>query len=194
MKPKFFQVVLVVLGFALIAGAVSLFAIWKYNESSASEKAKEIVSDIRKTIPESHAEIPDDRVNTVMPEIELSHGSFSGIIELPAYETELPIYGIWDKSKVKDYPCVFYGSIYDGSLIIGGSNNSGQFDFTDKITKADEVYITDMTGATYAYSVTDIEHMDDASSENLMNGNYDLTLFSKNTYSLDYTVIRCNFK
>lgn len=135
--------------------------------------------------------MPDDRIDVTMPMTEVDGLNFAGIIELPAYEALLPVYGTWDKNKVSDFPCRYMGSMYDGSLIIGGSDNVGQFDFMKVITDGDFVYVTDMTGARYAYVVTEIKKSKDASTDNLISKNADLVLFARNTYAFDYTIVRC---
>ena len=88
----------------------------------------------------------------------------------------------------------FSGSMYSGSLIIGGSDNPGQLDFMKLITGGDTVYLTDMTGGRYSYTVTEILKTTDVSHDNLAAGDAALVLFVRNTYGFDYTVVRCALK
>ena len=83
------------------------------------------------------------------------------------------------------------GSVYDKSLILGGCDNQGQLDFMKAISISDYVYFIDTMGARYTYVVTDIEITDDVSTTNLKSKNADMVFFAGNTYSMDYTVVRC---
>ena len=62
------------------------------------------------------------------------------------------------------------------------------------ISAGDLVYITDTTGAVFTYSVNNIVTTEDVSFEALNNTGAELTLFSRNTYALDYTVVMCELK
>lgn len=186
--------VLTVLGILLICGAVLTVVVSQVVQKKAAEKAEQIVSELRTLMPEIQNGVPDDRFHTAMPMLEIDGSNFAGIIEVPAYGTELPIYGTWDRGKVSQYPCRYFGSIYDGSLIIGGSDNAGQFDFMKIITGGDMICVTDVTGARYTYVVTDIEKTSDVTTENLTAGEADLVIFARNTYALDYTVVRCQWR
>ena len=127
-----------------------------------------------------------------MAAMEVDGMDFVGIVDIPAYGRELPVYGHWEAGKVSSFPCRYTGSIYDGSLIIGGSDNAGQFDFMKLITVSDPVHITDMTGARYSYTVTDIRITRDVSTGSLRGQNADLVLFARNTATLDYTLVLCH--
>lgn len=191
-KGKRLTGILTVFGVALILGAVLLMVVSTAGQNSAMGKNREIVGEIYSLIPEVQNGVFDDRVNMQMPMLEIDGANFAGVIDIPVHGTLLPIYGAWDKNKVSSFPCRYSGSIYDGSLIIGGSDNEGQFDFMKWITGGDSVFVTDMTGSRYSYEVTEIVKTKDVSTENLASEEADLVLFARNTYSLDYTVVRCS--
>ncbi len=186
-----FSNILLLFGVFLMLASAALFIFWNINKQNALMDAKEVVKELREIMPETHDEIIDDRVNIALPEMEVNGKSYCGIIEVPAFQTELPIYADWDKRGVSKQPCLYDGSMYDGSAVIGGSDNEGQFDFMQSITNDDIVFITDMTGARYTYKVVKIDKTENASTDELISGEYDLTIFARNTYSLDYTVVRC---
>ena len=142
-------------------------------------------------MPEPYDSFPDNRTSPAMPMVEIDGRNYIGILEIPAYGTSLPIGSQWDSGTVSEYPCRYLGSTYDSSLIIGGSDNKGQLDFVKKISNEDLITVTDTTGQRFTYKVTDIRRTKDVSTENLTSKEADLVLFARNTYSLDYTVIRC---
>ena len=194
LKKSNIWIVLLLIGVILVLGSAALLITSGLQEKTAMVNAEKTVNSLKKIIPSVHDEIIDDRANLTMPSMEIDDLSYCGIIELPSYNTKLPIYSFWDKIKVSKFPCKYSGSIYNGSLIIGGSDNEGQFDFIQTITGNDTVYITDMTGARYTYVVEEIVRTRDVSNNSLATNKFDLTLFAKNTYSLDYTIVRCTLK
>lgn len=189
-STKITQLLLIV-GIILIGAAVIMTVLPMISEKTAVAKNKEIISKIYSIIPEVSAGTVDDRVDMDMPSLEIDGEDFVAIIGVPKFGVELPVYGAWDKSKVSRFPCRYTGSIYDKSLIIGGSDAEGQLDFSKTVSIGDSVFVTDMTGKRYSYTVTWVQSTDDVSSDALMGTEGDLVLFIKNSGSLDYTVITC---
>ena len=189
---KKFTLILICVGIALIMVAVGLVLFSHFGGKMAQTNAKEIVSKMYSLMPNVKNGAPDNRSNVTMPMLEIDGEDFVGIIEVPNFSKTLPIYSKWNASKVTKYPCRYMGSMYDGSLIIGGCDNDGQFDFVKEISNGDTVLVTDTTGLRFKYTVTDINRTKDVSTENLTSQEADLILFARNTYSLDYTVIYCS--
>ncbi len=107
---------------------------------------------------------------------------------------KLPIRASWDKTAVKKVPCVFTGNPYEGTLIIGGIDAEGQFDFVSKIDIGDEVTVSDMKGYVFSYMVSTVKHAKNAKAKTLIDDNYDLTLFAKDKKTGDWLLVRCNMK
>jgi len=126
-----------------------------------------------------------------MPALELHGADFIALLEIPAYGLKLPVCSMWDKEAVMSYPCRFYGSTYDGTLIVGGYDQAGQFDFFDRIQDGAAVTVTDMTGSTFSYAVALVERSDSAQAEILLDDTADLTLFVRDAQGLEYILLRC---
>lgn len=185
---------LIVIGVLLVSAAVVSVVVSKVSEKNARENAAEIAAELYEIMPDVKDGSFDDRVNMAMPMIELDGENFAGILEIPRYNTCLPVCCTWSKSKLASYPCRYMGSLYDGSLIIGGSGNPGQFDFMKTVSVYDTVYVTDVTGACYSYEVTDIKIVSSAVTENLTDSEAQLVLFARDAYSDNYTVLSCKRK
>ncbi len=183
----------IIIGILLVAAACAVLILSRINQKNAAQNAEETVLLLRDLMPDTINCVPDDRGNIIMPAMEINSDSFVGIIEVPKYNCSLPIRETWAKNKTDNSPCKYFGSIYDGSLIIGGSDNGGQLDFARIIENYDNVFITDMTGSRYKYTVSDIRRTKDVSAEYLTSADADLVIFAKNSFSFDYTVIRCEF-
>lgn len=186
--------VLTALGAVLVLSAVLLLMVSVLGAGKNGENARRIAGELTAVMPPIQSGFPEDRVNKSMPMYIVDGEGFIGTVEIPVYHTFLPVCGSWSKTKVNQYPCRYTGTVYGDCLVLGGSDSEGQFDFMKLITKGDLVSFTDMTGMRYTYAVEDIERTKDVSAENLSVGEYTLVLFAKNTYSLDYTVVRCVLK
>lgn len=182
--------VLTALGVGLISISVLLVVIVQIMDGVWSKNAKKILEEMYMVMPEVKSGAYDDRINLTMASVEIDGESFCGILDVPAYQCALPVGSAWEKSKNSaKYPCRYTGSIYNGSMIIGGGDK--RLDFMKLIGIHDYVYFIDTTGARYTYVVTDVESTKDVSTENLTSKESDLVIFSGNTYSMDYTVVRC---
>jgi len=116
-------------GIALILLSVTMVVVTEIVEKKYKESAEEIVFLLKDTIPDAVDSVPDDRINTTMAVFQIGEEDFIGLIELPSFNKVLPVCNRWDKMKVSEYPCKYMGSVFDDCLIIGGSDNEGQFDY-----------------------------------------------------------------
>ena len=79
--------------------------------------------------------------------------------------------------------------MYDGTLIVGGRSEDGNFDFIDQLDAGEELTFTDMTGRVFRYTVRKICHADNARAETLVDSESALTLFVKNKGA--FLIVRC---
>ncbi len=180
------------LGILLIALSILIILVSTVNQKIASAKNTDILKRMDSLLPEVRIGVYDDRVDMNMPTIEIDGVDFCAIVEVPARSVRLPVCAKYDDGPLSRFPGRNTGSIYDGSLVISGNDYTGQFDFSKTISIGDSVFVTDMTGARYAYSVTWAEFKKEISDEYFASLEADLILLVRNTYSLDYTVIQCS--
>ncbi len=179
------------LGILLIALAAVLLAVSGAGRKQGAEKADRVVRQLQAVMPQVHDGAPDDRINVQMPAVSLEEGSFCGLLEVPKFGTCLPIGEIWDTGDLQNWPCKYSGSPYGQCLILGGSDS--RLDFVTAVSNGDRITVTDMTGARYAYTVTDIRKSSDVSTAYLTSMEADLVIFARNSLAFDYTVVRCDF-
>ena len=178
-------------GCVLIAsGLVSLFLLQMYTKK-AEEKNIEIVRIIEDILGDHREGTKDLEREAEMPALQIQGNDFIALLEIPAHGLKLPVYKTWHKGKVLSYPCRFYGSAYDGTLIVGGYDRPGQFVFFDRIRDGAVVTVTDMTGNVFSYTVERVQRSDFAQAEILMDEKSDLTLFVRDAQSLEYIFLRC---
>lgn len=181
---------LVIIGLGLLAGAILLLVVWQWNIHASASKSAEYVSAIRELIPEPQGAVPEERRDNAMATLSIEGIDFAGILELPRFNSVLPICADWENPS--KYPCRFGGSVYDRTIQIGGTSQKGQYDFYRDISVGDRVFFTDVEGNRFSYSVTAIRYEKNADRSTLQRENAALTLFIKNVYAFEYVVVYCD--
>lgn len=163
---------------------------WQRGIFDSGREAASCVELLRTLMPEPQGAVPEERTDNDMPALSLEGTDFVGILEMPRHGSILPVCGEW--GRISRYPCCFQGSVYDGSLQIGGTSRKDQYDFYREISVGDAVFFTDMTGNRYGYTVKDIHYARRADQTALNREEADLTLFVKNVYAFEWILIFCD--
>lgn len=157
------------------------------------KQTAEIIRQIESLLPQAGTGSPHDYSSAELPVLQLEGQEFSGLIRIPSFGVTLPMGSSWDSRDISRYPCRFWGSMYDGSLVIGGKDQPGQLDFFPRLDPGEKIIVTDMTGIQFHYTVTRIDRSKHADAENLITDDWDLTLFVRDSTSLDYILVRCSY-
>ncbi len=190
MRSKTAGAVLTVAGIVLLAAAAVIFSLRLYARSKNDIDPSEAAERIEKLLPERSAGIAEERENAAMAAIEIDGIDFVGLLELPDRNIKLPVAASWGNSAFSFRPARYTGSVYDGTLIIGGENIEDNFDFVGSLDPGEEVVFTDMLGCEFHYTVEKISHSDNADTETLQSGSSTLTLFVKKDSV--YLIVRCS--
>ena len=146
---------------------------WMYTWKAVDDGSVWTVNEVN--VPESYVEI--DGIDVI------------GLLELPGRGIKLPVSAEWEGSEQSFRPARFMGSVYDGTLIMGGRSADGNFDFIDQLDAGEELTFTDMTGRVFRYTVHKIRHADNARAETLADSESALTLFVKKNGA--FLIARC---
>lgn len=190
MKKLSFRSICLSSGITLILLSMVILIFWQGEIKHNAEAVFEYVRTLEELIPEVQSAVIEPRVNNIMPSLNAHGNNFIAVLELPANNASFPVGASW--GNMDAYPCLYSGNAYDGSLIIGTSNQRGQFEFVKDISVGNAVYVTDMTGNRFSYEVTDIQYSDHADNQTLSSEFNDLTIFVKNIYAFEYIIIRCS--
>ncbi len=192
MKKGKFPIVLI-LGICLVVISFSLIVGIQIRTHIGANESRKVVTRMNELLPERTAGVPGISSNPNMPVLEIDNVDYVALMEIPTLNLTLPVADAWNSKKLYRSPARFYGSCYDHSLVIGGADNSHQFSFCDKIEVGTVITITDMTGTQFSYTVSRVDRSQSAESNWLISGDYDLTLFCRDTYSMEYIAVRCSF-
>ena len=157
------------------------------------QRAEKLVERMEALLPERTEGTMHTHADGVMPVLQLDGVDFSGLLHFPDLQRTLPIQGSWEKEAVFSNPCRFWGSVYNGNLVIGGGDQLGQFDFFHQLQPGSQVVVTDMTGTEFSFRVRQIDRATQAGADFLIREDTALTLFVRQRYSLEYLVVRCDW-
>lgn len=191
MKRNNISRVLIIIGALLIVSAVGLLVFRNVFISSSISKAESVVATLAELVPQVNDATFDDRKNTDMPAVQIDGTDYIGILEAPDFQLKLPICSKSNQPDAKGLPYRYSGSIYDGSLILGGEDCKGQFEFLKTIDERTYLNITDLDGNRYTYKVYSVERASDCDSKILESHECDLTLFGKSTFEMNWIIVRC---
>lgn len=188
--------VFIYIGIVCIISAIGLTAINIIQEKKAELEANKALEQIKSQIPNlSEEEMLKKRIKMNdeigMPVIEIDGKEYVGFIGIPSLGLALPIQSSWDYPKLKSSPCRYMGSIYDNSMIIIAHNYKRHFGKLYTLEPGSEIIFNDVNGLKYSYTVLGSETIDGNNVDEMINNEYDLTLFTC-TYSGKYRMtIRC---
>ena len=185
--------VLAAAGILLIVAAVAFTTIGEIRTRSLAKDARSTAQVLMSLMPQVTDGVPEELHDSRMATLQLNGDDFIGVIDIPTFDVLLPVYAKWDKTKTSSFPCHYSGSLYDGSLILGGSSADGQLNFVKDISIGDKVFFTDTHGVKYSLKVSDIRRTTDVSRESLENREGDVIIFARNPLSFEYTIISCEY-
>lgn len=192
MRKRRFPVALL-LGILLIAASITILLIQQIRAHRGAEKSQSIVEQMREVLPDRTVGIPDLYASPQMPTLTIDGRDYVALLEIPLLDVSLPVADDWRNDKLFEASARFCGSAYHHTLVIGGIDSSHQFEFCHHIDIDTVIVVTDMTGAQFTYTVKTVERSKTAESAWLADETYDLTLFCRDTYSMEYIAVRCEF-
>lgn len=126
-----------------------------------------------------------------MPEELIDGQKYIGVVEIPDLDLSLPIISEWSDAKLKISPCRYVGSVYTNDMILSGHSYVNHFRYIRKLERGAEVIFTDMAGTRFVYEVSDTEVIDASGVEQMLSGEWDLSLFTCTTSGSARHTVRC---
>lgn len=179
-------------GLVMIAAA-GIFAGSNFYESSKAAKSAADVSQ-QLHIPETVVE--DVPLYVSYPEMEMPTETvdghrYIGRLEIPVLNLELPVMEEWSYDNFKIAPCRYSGTAYLNNFILAAHNYRYHFGTLNNLSEGDKMSFTDMDGNVFEYEVILKEVLEPDAIEDLLAGQWDLTLFTCVGNGSHRMVVRC---
>ncbi len=185
---KILGIILMFLGTICIVSAAGI-VYHNYMENAAAGDASDaLLAGVLAQIPETVLAADE---NGNMPVVDVDGRSFIGTVNIPSLGLLLPIQNEWSSDNAKVSVCRYKGSVYTNNLIVAGHNYSEHFGTLNQLSTGDEVIVTDMNGKSFYYEVVNIETLGSYDSEEMEEGDWDLTLFTCTVGGASRVTIRC---
>lgn len=126
-----------------------------------------------------------------VPSLEIDGEHYLGILSIPSLVLELPIQSDWSESRLKQAPCRYSGGAESGDLVVAGHNYKAHFGRLGELSPGDRVLLTAAGGREYAYSVESLERLSPWQTEEMVAGDWDLTLFTCTSSGRARLAVRC---
>ena len=189
---------LIVMGLLLIVAAFFLLGYNLYDEYRAGESAKHVVTILQKSFMqaglEPDPEEPPDYIlnpDMEMPVAEMEGHYYIGILEIPSLKLSLPVMSEWSYPNLKLAPCRYSGSAYTGNFAIAGHNYRTHFGPVKNLKAGDQIRFTDIKGRSFFYEVQTVETLEPTAVEDMLNDEWDLTLFTCTSGGQARIAVRC---
>lgn len=116
---------------------------------------------------------------------------FCGRVLIEKLNLELPVFDRWSMTHLAEAPCRYSGSIADENLVIAAHNYRNHFGSLHRLQEGDAVVLVDNTGIRHHFTVMEKSTLDGTAVEDMVSGNWDLTLFTCTKGGKQRVTIRC---
>lgn len=186
-----------IMGAALLLGALVLFLHNRWEDLNAQRQINQVMPMLVEYIPQQvpggtrpsagkkpgatvvrpPEETPEPE-DTRMTEVEIDGYGYIGYLSIPELALELPVMGQWDYQRLKTAPCRYSGTLLGEDLVILAHNYTRHFGTLEQLRPGDSVYFTDMQGQVYHYQVVGRDVLSPIAVEEVTAGVFPLTLFT----------------
>lgn len=137
--------------------------------------------------------VPDYVLNPEkeMPTVTVGGNEYIGYITIPALELDLPVLSEWSYPKLNVSPCRYVGSVYLGNMVVCAHNFDKHFGRLKNLEEGELVQFTDAEGNVFTYSVSAMEQLNRTDIDEMVTGDWDLSLFTCTVGGLYRVTVRC---
>lgn len=185
------------IGLLLMAAALLLVAYNLWDAQRAANAADTMLTQIEKSIQGIAAEESsendgtDAAALTETPTVTIDGVEYIDVLEIPALELSLPEASEWNYDNLRVSPCRYQGSAYSDDLIIAGHNYQRHFGNLKNLSISDTVTFTDVAGNVFTYEVAEVTTLGAYSVDEMVSGDWDLTLFTCTIGGQTRVTVRC---
>ncbi|MCI9012093.1 MAG: sortase [Oscillibacter sp.] len=186
-------------GFLLVLAALLLTGYNVWDEGRAGDAADATFQALKFQTEEGQEELPeyilpdylvDPRFE--MPTVEIDGYDYIGYLDIPSLELSLPVMSEWSYPQLKIAPCRYAGSVYLDDMILAAHNYDRHFGRLKNLEGGELVRFTDVDGNVFDFSVTELELLWPEQTEEMLSGEWDLTLFTCTLGGRQRVTVRCD--
>ena len=119
-------------------------------------------------------------------------GVLIGIINIPSLNLELPVMSDWSYEKMKISPVRYSGSFENNDLVICAHSYKTFFRYIKNLKVGDVLIFTNIDGNVYLYEVEVVEILSPENIKEMIENEFDLTLFTCTSDSQNRVTVRLN--
>lgn len=188
-----------VAGLLLVLAALLLTGYNLWDEGRAGDAADVTFQALKLQTGENQEELPeyilpdylvDPRFE--MPTVEIDGYDYIGYLDIPSLELSLPVMSDWSYPQLKIAPCRYTGSVYLDNMILAAHNYDRHFGRLKTLEGGELVRFTDVDGNVFDFSVTELELLWPEQTEEMLSGEWDLTLFTCTLGGRQRVTVRCD--
>lgn len=194
--------ILIGAGTALILAALGLFFYNQQEAAAADRSVTALLPKLRSQIESNQSShsgqgLPEltesltDPYSFEMDTLSVDGHDYIGYLMIPSLGIEMPIMSDWSMEKLRIAPSRYTGSVNGGDLVLMGHNYDRGFGQIPKLELGDAVYFRDVNGIVTAYQVVAKDVLSAESVEEMVSGEYDMTLFTCTYGGRERLTIRC---
>lgn len=162
------------------------------NFTDASEQ-----NDIKSTDSDSNAGNGKDNLeykdpyDSTMSVLTIEGYDYIGYLSVPTLGLELPVILDWSYSKLRSAPCRYSGSVNTDDLVVAAHNYPRHFGKLAGLSAGETITFTDIDGRNTVYEVVSVDNLAPTAVEEMVDGEYDLSLFTCNYSGQSRITVRC---
>ncbi len=188
-------IIFAIIGVLFIVSALVLVGYNEWTTLDAGEESRDILEQLREAIGKEDEEEENDFLAEYLPDSEeeiitIDGVDYIGYVTIPAIGIELPVQATWSQPNLKISPCRYTGSVATGDLIIAAHNYATHFGHISSLNTGDIIYFIEVSGHRHTYEVTQTDLIYGYDTEGMLDGTWDITLFTCTWSGTNRTTVR----
>ncbi len=173
---------ILIFGISLIALSFLLLIHFEWEEKYSKRESNNIMNKL----------IDEESKNEENNLIVINDLEYIGYIVIPSLDLNLPVSKNFSYSSLKKTPALYYGSVKNNNLVICGHSYKSHFGYLYKLKKGDEIIFIDVNNNKYTYKVELVEELESTDIKEMVESDFDLTLYTCTKDGLRRVTVRCN--
>lgn len=179
-----------VAGGLMLTAALALVLYNRWDSNRARKAAEKTVIQLQEDLPEEKKQGVEEPAEQLKTET-VDGTDYIGILEIPSLNLSLPVASSFSYSRLRVAPCLYAGSCYSNDMVIAGHDYASHFGSLKWAEDGADVYFTTVDGKVFHYQVDSKEIYKPTQVQEMISGDWDLTLFTCTISGRQRMALRC---